>query len=137
VLGLSIMSMDFGNIPVTTTNMPEGGLGNFKVSMLNIGASYAKGFTDHIFGGMNLKVIDEAIPNAKSAGVALDAGIQYVAGKMNNVKFGISLKNVGPKMQFTGDGLAFRTVINNGSVSGNSLTVQERSAAYEMHPSLM
>jgi len=35
-------------------------------------------------------------------------------------------------MQFTGDGLAFRTVINNGSVSGNSLTVQERSAAYEM-----
>jgi len=82
VLGLSIMSMDFGNIPVTTTNMPEGGLGNFKVSMLNIGASYAKGFTDHIFGGMNLKVIDEAIPNAKSAGVALDAGIQYVAGKM-------------------------------------------------------
>ena len=132
VLGLGIVSMDFGNIPVTTTDLPEGGLGNYKVSMINISASYAKGFTDHIFGGMNLKVIDEAIPNAKAAGVALDAGIQYVAGKMNNVKFGISLKNVGSKLQYSGDGLAFRTHIDNGTVSGKDLVVEERSAPYEM-----
>ncbi len=131
-LGLSINSMNFGDIPVTTTDLPEGGLGNFKISMLNIGASYAKGFTDHIFGGMTLRVIQEAIPNARASGVALDAGIQYVAGKMNNVHFGISLKNVGPKLQFAGDGLAFRTLIDNGTVSGTNLTVEHRSEAYEM-----
>lgn len=132
VLGLGIMSMDFGNIPVTTTDQPEGNGANFKIQMINIGLSYAKGFTDHIFGGMNFKVVNEAIPNAKAAGVALDAGIQYVAGKMNNVHFGISLKNVGPKMQYSGDGLAFKTLMDNGSVSGSSLTVEQRSAAYEM-----
>jgi len=132
VLGLGIMTMNFGNLPITTVDMPEGGLGNFKIQMMNIGLSYAKGFTDHIFGGMNFKVVNEAIPNAKAAGVALDAGIQYVSGKTNNVHFGISLKNVGPKMQYSGDGLAFKALIDNGSVSGNSMTVQQRSAAYEM-----
>jgi len=132
VLGFGIMSMNFGNIPVTTTDLPEGGIGFFKPQMLNIGLSYAKGFTDHIFGGMNLKVINEAIPNARAAGVALDGGIQYVAGKMNNVKFGISLKNVGPKMQYSGDGLSFRTLIDNGTVSGINMNVNEKSAAFVM-----
>ncbi|MBI4947179.1 MAG: PorV/PorQ family protein [Bacteroidetes bacterium] len=132
VLGLGIMSMDFGNIPVTTTELPEGGLGNFKIQMLNIGLSYAKGFTDHIFGGMNFKVINEAIPNARAAGVALDAGIQYLSGPMNNIHFGLSLKNVGPKMQYSGDGLAFKTLIENGTVGGSNMTVNQRSAAFEM-----
>ncbi len=132
VLGLNIMSMNFGNIPVTTTNMPEGGLGNFNINMINIGLSYAKAFTDHIFGGMNFKVVDEAIPNARAAGVALDGGIQYVSGPMNNIHFGISLKNIGPQMQFSGDGLAFKAIMNPGLTPQNNLTVQQRSAPYEM-----
>src|SRR3972149_1283147 len=113
VLALGFMSMNFGDIDVTTTEMPEGGLGNYPISFMNIGLSYAKGFTDHIFGGMCMRVINQAIPDAKAGGVALDAGIQYVAGKQNNVKFGISLKNVGPKMQFRGDGLSFRDLLDN------------------------
>ena len=135
VIGFGIMSMDFGNIPITTNDLPEGGLGNYTIQMINIGISYAKGFTDHIFGGINLKIIDEAIPNAQAAGVALDAGIQYVAGKNNSTRFGISLKNIGPKLQFTGDGLSFRAVYDNGT-SSYPITVEQRSAAYEL-PSLL
>ncbi len=136
VLGLSIMSMDFGNISITTAAMPEGGLGSYNIQMINVGLSYAKGFTDHIFGGMNLKVINEAIPNAKATGVALDAGIQYVAGKNNNTKFGISIKNVGPKLQYSGDGLSTRIHVDNNTVQGFDMTQEQRSAAYEM-PSLL
>jgi hypothetical protein len=136
VIGFGIMSMDFGNIPITTVAQPEGGLGDYKVQMINVVLSYAKGFTDHIFGGLNLKIVDEAIPNAKAAGVALDAGIQYVTGKNNSTKFGISLKNVGPKLQFRGDGLSFRAHIDNNTVQGVALTVENRSASYEM-PSLL
>ncbi|MBI3501583.1 MAG: PorV/PorQ family protein [Bacteroidetes bacterium] len=132
VLGVGIMSMNFGDIPVTTYDLPEGGLGNFKISIININTSYARAFTDHIFGGMNLKVLQEAIPNAKAAGAALDAGIQYVTGKMNSTKFGISLKNVGSKMRFSGDGLSFRETSVNGTVSGLDHVVSSRSDAYEM-----
>ena len=129
VLAVGIMSMNFGDIDVTTANMPEGGLGKYKIGFMNIGASYAKGFTDHIFGGMTARIVQEQIPDLKAGGFALDAGIQYVAGKYNNEKFGISLKNVGPKMQYKGDGLSFRVVdLNNGS----SYTVNERSESFEM-----
>lgn len=128
VLALGFMSMGFGDIEVTTVEMPEGGLGKYPISFLNMGVSYAKGFTDHIFGGMNLKIINEAIPDAKASGVALDAGIQYVAGKDDNAKFGISLRNVGPKMVFRGDGLSFRDLLDNGT----SMTVEQRSEAFEL-----
>jgi hypothetical protein len=129
VIGLGFMSMNFGNIDVTTTEMPEGGLGNYPISFMNIGLTYAKGFTDHIFGGMCLKMINQSIPDAKAGGVALDAGIQYVAGKQNNAKFGISLKNVGPKMQFRGDGL-YTGVINANN--GATATLEQRSEAFEL-----
>jgi hypothetical protein len=108
--------------------MPEGGLGNYAASFMNMGVSYAKGFTDHIFGGMCVRAISQQIPDAKATGMALDAGIQYVAGKQNNIHFGISLKNVGPKMQFRGDGLSFRDILDNGT----SWTVDQRSESFEM-----
>lgn len=129
VLGLGFMSMSFGDIDVTTTEMPEGGLGNYPISFMNIGLSYAKGFTDHIFGGMCFRVINQAIPDAKAGGVALDAGIQYVAGKQNNAKFGISLKNVGPKMTFRGDGLS--TGVTNPN-NGSTMTLEQRSESFEL-----
>ena len=114
VLGFGLMSMGFGDIKVTTTDLPDGGLGNYNISFINAGVSYSRGFTDNIFGGMNLRIINQAISNVKAGGVAVDAGIQYVAGKFNNAKFGIALKNVGPKMQFRGDGLGTGvTNINN------------------------
>ncbi len=129
VLALGLMSMSFGDIEYTTTEMPEGGLGDFTISFMNIGLSYAKGFTDHIFGGMCLRVINQAIPDARAGSVALDAGIQYIAGKDNNVKFGISLKNVGPKMQFSGDGLGSRFVNLNNN---DSYTLDYRSESFEL-----
>lgn len=133
VLGFGLMSMGFGEVEVTTADMPEGGLGNYTINYLNAGISYAKGFTDHIFGGMNLKIINQAIPNAKAGNVALDAGIQYVAGKFDHAKFGIALKNVGPKMKFSGDGLTTR-FLDPGN--GQSYSVEYRSESFEL-PSLV
>lgn len=131
-LGFSVVSMNFGDLQITTTDLPEGGLGNFSPSLVNIGVSYAKGFSDNIYGGFNLKVISEAISDVKAKGVALDAGIQYITGKDNNIKFGISLKNVGPKMKYSGDGLSFK-----GSVisTGTNMTVEHRVTDFEL-PSL-
>lgn len=132
VLALGFMSMNFGDIDVTTTDMPEGGLGNYSISFMNIGVSYAKGFTDHIFGGLLVKGITQSIPDAKASGLALDAGIQYVAGKMDNAHFGISLKNVGPKMQFRGDGLQLRAEQTNSDPKGTPMNVNQQSEAFEM-----
>ena len=44
-IGLGIMSMDFGDIDITTTDLPEGGIGTFHPTYTNIGLSFAKGFS--------------------------------------------------------------------------------------------
>jgi hypothetical protein len=133
-LALGITAMDFGDIMITTVDLPEGGIGNFNPRFMNLGLSYAKGFSDNIYGGMTVKVISESIADVKARGVALDAGIQYVTGAMDNIKFGIALKNIGPKMRYSGDGLSFRTPLPNGN--NGTFTVEQRSAPFEL-PSLV
>jgi len=133
VITFSVMSMTFGDILITTVDLPEGGIGYFSPNLMNIGISYAKAFSNSIYGGINLKIISESISDATAQGIAIDAGIQYVTGKTENVKFGISLKNVGPRMKFQGDGLSFRGFIPGND---NQFTVEQRSAEFEL-PSLL
>lgn len=133
VLGLSVMSMSFGDIPVTTTELPEGGIGNFRPNMSNIAVSYAKAFSQRIYGGLTMRVISESIANVSAQGVAFDAGIRYVTGDNDRLKFGIALRNVGPPMRFGGDGLTVSSRPDDGSFS---LTVDQRSQQYEL-PSLV
>jgi len=133
VISLTVMSMSFGDIPITTVDLPEGGIGTFSPNLMNIGVSYAKAFSNSIYGGMTFKIISESISNVSAQGIALDAGIQYVTGEKENIKFGIALKNWGPRMRFKGDGLSFRGVIPGNS---NQFTVDQRSADFEL-PSLV
>lgn len=134
--GISIMSMNVGSINITSYDNPEGGIGYFTPSIINLGASYARHFSDYIYGGVNVKLISEAISSVHAFGAAIDAGIQYVAGKQKNIHFGIALKNVGPSMSYSGDGLAFETPLPGQNPSGATESAQQRSQAYEL-PSLV
>lgn len=127
VFGLSIMNVDFGRIPVTTTNQPEGTGNTFRPIFLNIGASYAHVFSERISVGVTARAITESISNAVSTGFAVDAGVQYTS---NNIHFGISLKNVGTKMIFRGDGLSY--VSTEPLQSGYALQVDRRAAGYDL-----
>ncbi len=133
VIGVGVMAMSFGNIPITTVDLPEGGIGTFTPSLMNINLSYAKMFSNSIYGGLTVKVISQKISNLAASGFAIDAGIQYITGEKENIMFGISLKNVGPRMKFKGDGLSFR-----GTIAGaaNQLTVEQRSADFELPTTL-
>jgi hypothetical protein len=69
----------------------------------------------------------------KSNGIALDAGIRYVTGERDQIKFGIALKNVGPVMRYKGDGLAQQIqYISTEFIA----TLEQRSATFEL-PSLL
>ncbi|HRD53301.1 MAG TPA: PorV/PorQ family protein [Flavobacteriales bacterium] len=133
VLGLQATVLSFGELEVTTVDVPEGGRGNFRPSMSNIGVAYAKSFSNSIHGGLVLRVVSEGVSSVRSTGVCFDAGIQYVTGEKDNVHFGIALKNVGPAMSFSGDGLAVQGLLISGS---DQLTLQQRSAKQEI-PSLL
>ncbi len=129
VLGITVNTMSFGDLPITTTELPEGGIGTFSPSYMNINIAYAKAFSNSIYGGFNFKIISESISDVGAQGVAIDAGIQYVTGEKENIHFGISLKNVGPTMKFSGDGLSIRSFLPGQS---SQFTVEHRSAEFEL-----
>lgn len=136
-IGLTLMAMNFGDIPLTTTNQPLG-ITTFSPSFFNIGIGYSHIFRDKegnekISVGLAVRVVSETLTNATATGVAFDAGVQYVTGKNKQIKFGLALRNIGTKMKFQGDGLAFVGVAPNGTTP---LTVEERVAAFEL-PSLL
>ena len=130
VLGLSFFTLNPGTIAETTTENPDGGIGTFKPSLIHIDVAFAKMFSNSISGGFNLKVISESIANMSATGVALDAGIQYVTGPYDNIHFGITLKNIGPTMTFSGDGLAFKAYFNANS--SLQWTVNQRADQFEL-----
>lgn len=131
VLGIGIQAMSFGQLEITTTNNPDGGQGTFTPQFFNFFIAYSRTFSKKIQGGGGLRIINESINNVGSNGVALDAGIRYVTGPNDRLKFGIALRNIGPKMKFQGDGLS-QTVI----LQGSEFTINQRAEGFEL-PALM
>lgn len=129
VAGLSVMSMNFGEIERTTTENPDAGIGTYKPSLMNINVAVAKSFSNSIHGGFVLKIISEQISDMVGTGVALDAGIQYVTGLTDNIHFGIALKNIGPTVKFSGDGLSYSVLLDGMS---SNITVVQRADEFEL-----
>ncbi|MEX0812374.1 MAG: PorV/PorQ family protein [Chitinophagales bacterium] len=132
-IGLNINSVSFGDIEITTTNSPEGGLGTYSPNFLNIGLAFSRAFSESIYGGVVVRFLNQRVPDLSASGVALDAGIQYVTGKLDQIRFGVSLRNVGTPMKFGGEGLTFRGDAPSGSYN---LTVSSRTQKFEL-PSLL
>ena len=133
VLAVSFFSQSFGDVMITTTEQPEGGLGTFSPTLTYIGLHYAKSFNNFIKGGVSIKIINERISDSKATGFAIDAGVQYVTGKFENFKIGVTLKNIGLPMHYSGDGLSVRAQIPSQEFEQ---TLEMRSAEFEM-PSLL
>lgn len=135
-LGFAVTSMRFGDIERTTEAQPDGGLGTYSPQFLTVGLSYAKEFSNSIYGGLTMRLISESINDVKAQGFVVDAGIQYITGfneDKDNLHFGISLRNVGTPMKFDGEGLAYR---NDNATADINVLQQQRVERFEM-PSLV
>ncbi|MCK4568784.1 MAG: PorV/PorQ family protein [Bacteroidales bacterium] len=133
VIGLNVVSMNFGEIEVTTPDSPDGGRGTYKPNLMNISVAYAKAFSNSIYGGITIKIISESIADVSAQGIAIDAGIQYVTGEMDQIKFGIALKNIGPRMRFSGDGLLRTTFLPEQE---NAFSMSMPSESFELPTAL-
>ncbi len=132
-IGVSIISWDFGDIPITTVNSPEPVQGTYNISMVNIGVGYAHKFSNAIRAGVLFRAVSEGIVSVSATGVSMDAGIQYFAGDKDKIKIGVSLRNIGPAMSYSGGGLSTRGVIDG---SPYSMTLESRSNEFEL-PSML
>ena len=131
VIGLNMTALTVGEIDVTTVEDPEGLTGGtFRPQFFNLGVAYARSFSNSIRVGLLLRIVSESIANVSASGIALDMGIQYVTGPKDNIRFGISLRNIGTPLKFSGDGLA--EILTAPSASGHNLTVNQRSDKFEL-----
>lgn len=129
VIGVNIMSMNFGEIPITTETSPEGGIGMYKPSFLNFTVGLGHTFSKNMSAGLSMTYVNEAISNIRASAMSFDAGIQYTNGKRDNLHIAITLRNVGTNIRFTGDGFSF-----NGTSPdfGKNITVQSRTDKFQL-----
>ena len=107
IVALSVKSFDFGRIPLTSEDDPDGRAGRFfSPAFVTIGLTYARSLTDAIAVGGTIKAISEQIDQVSASGMAIDFGIQYkgLVG-VRGLNLGVSLKNVGSQMKYDGPGL--------------------------------
>lgn len=141
-IALSYKTLDFGKIPITTIEFPDGTGYTYSPSFLTLGLTYSKIITDRISVGTNLKLISETIENTSATGFVVDVGVQY---RFNNqLSIGASLKNVGTNMTYSGSDLVQHTSVpgsDPGTGSGTFAIVAEEfqipsyfelSAAYKL-----
>jgi hypothetical protein len=133
VLSANFVAFDYGEWDFTTIENPEGGIGTVSPSTAIIGVGYAQKFTESIRGGVNLKIYNSAIVDMSVTAAAVDAGVQYITGKTDQIKFGITLRNIGPGSRFEGGGQSVTLVTQQG---GYTQEFEERSESFELPTTL-
>ncbi len=125
-LGFDLKSLDFGDIPITTVQYPDGTGSSYSPTFLTIGLTYSKVLTDRISIGTNFKLITETIQNSSASGFAVDAGVQYRFTE--SLMIGVAVKNIGTNMEYSGQDLTARTTIPGtipGATSGSYEVITE------------
>jgi hypothetical protein len=136
VVGLSVRMLNFGDVPLTTNEDPEGRGGRtYSPNFMTVGLTYARRFTDAITVGGTFKAISEKIGRVNGSGFAVDLGVQYHgAGGIKGLNFGVALKNYGPQMSFGGSGLLRKAISEEGLRSMQYYSLQ--AASFELPSTL-
>jgi hypothetical protein len=109
-VGFGVHSLLSGDIPFSTSTAPTnalrtaGGLGNFTVTDLAIGPSYARRLTDAFTVGASVKFVSEGTSGATGFDktvktVAFDAGTIYTTD-FHKFRIGATFQNFGPDLSF-------------------------------------
>ncbi len=131
VLAFTVNTWDFGNIQKTTEASPELGDLTYRAGNVVFGLSYARRFTDRISAGFTFKGISETIDDVSASGLAIDAGMTYVAGE-SGLRFGVALQHFGPQMSFGGNGLVQTARLPGQEPEAKLNSVAIESEAFEL-----
>jgi hypothetical protein len=130
-LAFTISSWDFGEIPRTTEVSPEITEFTFSPSFVQFGVSFARQLTDRIAAGATLKLLNEDIDLVSATGIAIDAGMSYNVGE-TGLRFGVALKNFGPQMSYSGDGLTQQVNLPGAPPNATTQAVSIEAEGFEL-----
>jgi hypothetical protein len=118
-IGLSLKSLGFGDIPVTTEFFPDGTGEVYSPSFVNVGLTYSNLVSDRVSVGATATVVSEKIMSSSATGLAFNVGIQYVGLGLPGLSLGVAIKNVGTQMKFEGSNFLHQGTINDARRNEN------------------
>ena len=134
-LGFSMKALSFGDIPITTEDQPDGTGEITSPTFVTIGGTFSRLLTDRIAVGLTLNMITERMERVNTSGIAFNVGVQYNGvGGIEGLALGVVVKNIGPQMEYTGNGLLRTGQVDDISRPGSFYLV--KAAAAEL-PSVM
>ena len=134
-IGFSLKSFSFGNILQTSEDFPDGTGATFSPNYLTLGLTYSKELTDRISIGFSGKLVNETIVRTSASGFAFDAGVIYNVGAnsmLKGLKFGVTLKNIGPNMQYDGGDLERMVIPPDSDPQAQAIPLKVISQSFEM-----
>ena len=132
MLGVTVKSIDMGDIPVTTVEDMDGsGGGTFKPTLTTMGLTYANSFSDRAFFGVTGKIVYESIPRASASAYALDIGVQYTGlADIDGLGLALVLNNIGTDLHYEGIALT-----SQGTTEDGISDFMNRESSYDKLPS--
>jgi long-subunit fatty acid transport protein len=100
-VGLSIVSLQSDDMPVTTEFQPYGTGAYFKYGDLAFAATYARRMTDNFSFGVSVKYVDETLAQLSMRGTLIDLGTYYWTG-LGTTRFAVSVSNFGGQLTPSG-----------------------------------
>ena len=100
-IGVSIISLNYGESPVRTVDRPEGTGEQYSARDLALAVSYALALTDRFSFGITGKYISQRIWSEEGSTVAIDVGVLYQTA-LKGLRLGASMSNFGSDIQLKG-----------------------------------
>lgn len=94
VWGVSLISLNSGDMPVTTEFQPNGTGETFSFNSTSLGLSFAKALTDNFSFGITGKYAREGVAGLVTNNAIFDLGFQYDVGYANT-RFAVTVSNFG------------------------------------------
>ncbi len=105
-IGLSLLMVDSGDMPVRTELQPEGTGEQFNTLSFALQLTYARNLSEQFSIGGSIKLVQERIWHSTASSIAFDIGTLFTT-PFRSLRLGASMSNLGPKMRIDGRDILF------------------------------
>lgn len=135
VMSLSLKSLSVGDIPVTTTQNPDGTGQMYRPQMVTLGLSYSRMLSDRVGVGVTGNYLLERLGDVSATGIAFNVGVVYgTLAEIDGLSLGVVVKNIGPSIKFEGSGLLTQATVTGQNRPPQYYSVQ--AASFELPTSI-
>ena len=132
MVGISGVAHLSGDIKRTTFEDQESSLGEtFSANDFALGLSFARMMTDKFTAGLTFKFINQNIDKVNASSWAFDVGGTY-SPRAGNMKLGFAIRNFGPDLVYSGDGLGLTIGMPDYSLVDEDIPATYKSEPYPM-----